>query len=90
MSDRALLDELLQFIEDQWNNYASSLTNPYRDILDKSREIRTRMAVVQPIEVQNCETCKNEYSNKKDAPCYGCLLGYPLYDQWQPKEEDGN
>lgn len=86
MSDRALLDEIINLIFTE-NQNENSVFVSYGKILEKAKEIRTRMAAAQPI-------CKYEF------PRYYCEL--EMYDGdcshctdklecFQPKEKkDGN
>lgn len=81
MSDRALLEELLDCIF-RWEQLDYNTTSIV--VKRKAAEIRTRMAEIK----HDCETCRFENKNMQFDPCRYCWTkGDGSFPKWQPKEQ---
>jgi predicted Zn-ribbon and HTH transcriptional regulator len=80
MSDRALLEELLEYVLS--NNY-KNLFDHFLDVRKKAKEIRTRMATPHP----DCETCKYGNRRMQSIPCRECWTKHDgTFPKWERLE----
>lgn len=96
MSDRALLEELLEFIEivpeDLCMDFLEDRLKFLYRIKNKAKELRQQLATHPTHE---CKTCKFEGKSWKYIECRYCIQRYygdisnrlRYGDKWQPKED---